>query len=141
MPLHRQPAGQLGSLPTAPGQRWRSPAPCDLERTDSTGQLNAIETGIVGRLVDHLAAAGFKPVAATDWDEAVSTTADVCEVVYQLGAATIHFLNESAPEGGPKGSRRGYVFLVAGNGEDIVSDYAPANPEGAFCAAMAGFES
>lgn len=86
----------------------------------------AIETAIITRLCAALASAGFVPAKVWDGGEYVATPdlAAVLDAVFAVDESTIHF----APTGKPDAWGRLGVFVVCGNGQDIVSDYHCGNP-------------
>jgi hypothetical protein len=90
-----------------------------------------LERAIVTLLVNTLARAGFVPVLTDDGGERVPTPnlAAVLETVFSVDESRVWFANESVSPG----TRFG-VFLVGGNGSDIISDYSCGGPE--FVAAM-----
>lgn len=80
-----------------------------------------IERAIVAALIDEAGRAGFVPVRVYDGGEQVkvANAAEAIEAVFAVDESTIHF----APAANrAKWGRRG-VFLVCGNGTDIISDW------------------
>lgn len=77
-----------------------------------------IEKAIVTALVEELGKSGFKPFQVWDGGEYVACTdvASVLNAVFAVDTATVHF------KPGDYG-----VFLVCGNGEDVISDYHCGN--------------
>lgn len=90
-----------------------------------------LERAIVTLLVNTLARAGFTPAYTDDGGERVPTPdlASVLETVFSVDESRVWFVNASVSPG----TRFG-VFLVGGNGPDIISDYSVGGPE--FVAAM-----
>ena len=84
------------------------------------------EHAIVKALVYKLAAAGFVPVKVWDGGEYVEarTADEVIDAAFSVDEATIHF----APQGAPEKWGRFGVFVVPGNGADIISDFHCGNP-------------
>lgn len=86
-----------------------------------------LERAIVVALIDELSKAGYVPVAVWDGGEYVPTkdpqeamTTDAAiKAVFAVDESTLHFAPKDAIEDwGATG-----VFLVGGNGEDIISDW------------------
>ena len=100
----------------------------------------AIEKAIVTRLVEDQAKAGFVPVAVWDGEEYAPwginhresrdflaphalTVAEAIDAAFAVDESTVHFAPASdLSDWGSRG-----VFLVGGNGEDIISDYHARN--------------
>lgn len=91
-----------------------------------------IERAIVAALVDECSKAGFVPVKVWDGGEYVeATTLDaVIDAVFSVDESTVHF----APAGDLVRWGKFGVFLVCGNGEDLISDNHCGNE--AFAAAV-----
>lgn len=84
----------------------------------STNSLRiALERAIVTALITAVTDAGFKLTHVYDGGENVkcSTVAQALDAVFSVDESRVFFR-------GPDGSRQ-WVFLVGGNGEDIISDY------------------
>lgn len=80
-----------------------------------------IERAIVTALVAELGAADYVPVKVYDGGEYVEATsvAQVLDAVFSVDESTVHFAERGdADNWGKRG-----VFLVCGNGEDLISDW------------------
>lgn len=94
-----------------------------------------LERRIVANLIAHLAAAGFAVVGVYDGEEE-SPAADAkaaMELIFNLDESYVRFTKDGAMRG---------VYLVLGNGIDIVSDYSYAEGDAdGFDAAMQAFDA
>jgi hypothetical protein len=92
-----------------------------------------VERAVVYALGKHLEAAGFLPVAVDDGETRtkVDSIKAAMELVFNLDEAHVFFRK---PHG-----RRHWVYLVLGNGEDVVSDYGLSESDG-WSAAMDAFD-
>jgi len=103
-----------------------------------------IERRIVAALCAHLQARGFEMVNVYDGEEttAVSTAKEAMELIFNLDEASLRFRRVYGEGTGRTMDPRVHgVFLVLGNGEDIVSDwnYSTGDPDG-FNTAMEAFD-
>ena len=75
-----------------------------------------IERRIVASLIAHLKANGWEPKGVWDGEEEVpvTTAKEVMELLFNLDDAHVYF---------SKGGREHYVWLICGNGVDIISDW------------------
>lgn len=91
-----------------------------------------IERAIVTALVAELADADYVPVKVWDGGEYVEATsvAQVLDAVFGVDESTVHF----APRGAADNWGKRGVFLVCGNGEDLISDHHAG--DAAFVAAI-----
>lgn len=80
-----------------------------------------VEKLILRKVLEELKKVGFIPVRVWDGGEYVRARAErtVLKVVYTVGCATIHF----APVDKPKEWGATGVFVVTGNGIDVISDW------------------
>jgi len=80
-----------------------------------------VEKLIIRKTLAVLKKAGFAPVRVWDGGEYVRARCErtVLKVVYSVGCATIHF----APIDKPKEWGSTGVFVVTGNGIDVLSDW------------------
>lgn len=94
-----------------------------------------LERRIVSNLIAHLESRGFKVFETWDREEAnkVSTAKEAMEFVFNLDEVFLHFKS--------KAGKMRYVYLVLGNGIDIVSDWGIPKEIDGFDAAMNEFNA
>lgn len=93
-----------------------------------------LERRIVQGLVKHLKAAGFELYSVNDGEEEIETPSvkGAMEHIFNLDESHVYF---KSPAG-----KKHWVFLVHGNGVDLISDYgSPVVPDG-FAEAMDAFD-
>lgn len=80
----------------------------------------ALEKKIVRKLIRELKAAGYLPTQVWDSEQYVEVSGerDTIEAVFAVDDSTIHFDGGKGKNGHEHG-----VYLVCGNGCDIISDY------------------
>jgi hypothetical protein len=84
-----------------------------------------LERAIVRALIQECARAGWSPVAVDDGgdkDVKVSNEDEAIDAVFAVDESRLYFRVT-----GSKGGKRNGVFLVGGNGEDIISDWHCGN--------------
>lgn len=93
-----------------------------------------LERRIVWNLFAHLKAAGFDVVVVYDGEneEKVSDAAEAMEFIFNLDEAHVHFR---------KDGRAHWLFLVLGNGIDILSDWGIPKTSTGFDEALNAFDA
>ena len=93
-----------------------------------------LERRIVKGLVEHLKAAGFELMGLNDGEEEIETTdlKEAMEHIFNLDESHIYFKS-------PAGQKH-WIFLVHGNGVDIISDYGVPKVSDGFDEAMDAFD-
>lgn len=106
-----------------------------LTRYDRKVSTNGrLERRIVANLIAHLQAAGFEPVSVYDGEDTTlaQDAKEAMECVFSVDQAWIHFSR-------PRNKLRHGVFLVVGNGTDIVSDSTVSSRDPGFDVAVDTF--
>lgn len=95
------------------------------------------ERRIVAALIAHLEGAGFEPLFVWDGEERVSARSAkaAMELIFNLDEAHLHVRH-------PNRSGTQWIYLVLGNGEDVISDYSyPTVDVSGFTTTMNLFEA
>jgi len=103
----------------------------------AVGPSGRLERRIVANLIAHMEEAGFRADRVFDGEDDVHVIdmKSAMELIFNLDEATLWFFKEGAPH------KTHGVFLVLGNGCDIVSDWSYSDRDGdGFDAAMRAFE-
>lgn len=83
-----------------------------------------MERRIVWRFCEHMARAGWQPCEVHDFEETtpVADAKAAMELIFNLDHSRLYFRKGDGP--------KRWVYLVNGNGEDMISDYVVSDRDG-----------